>query len=374
MKKSVKIVFSILLLIILSMVGYFTYSIFGGETVYGKGKLIDLESNSIEIDGLKLNLNQVGYFQGNIPELLKDSSDVESYVILDLEIENTTDYNNSLKDLFISTNNGDNLYLYNNLYVEGSNKNISKDLLNKYHLLLTGPDFAVGEKIRGAIYIPMDELKDGEFTIVYSAGDETKEIKGKLGKEPFNDKELLELETMRTLKEDELKFGDLDNGIDLKIEDKEMKADGLTFKYSEPMYFNELKKEFTDSLMHLTAINGQEKLVILKVEVKNTTNDKKALGKFKIYRGEEDEEGIESVVTVGAEELSSGVLNEGYMDKYKLLNYRGFGPNLTPLDVNEVTVGNIIFYSSELVLGEEYYIGYSGVEENSQKLRLVLKK
>lgn len=396
MRKSVKIAFSIIGLILLLLVGFLCYIFFIDNSLYGKGKIIDFNSNPVvELNGMKLSIKQAGYFEGEILELKegilipeevyegqtlekdidkKDIKENSAYVIMDVEIENNSEYINTIGDIHLSTEKDELSSFLQKLTVKGDNKNISEELLNKYHLFLSGLEVEPGKKLRGVLYIESEKINGNKLNINYSFGDETVVIEGEVTDNKFNEEELLTLETMRTLDESETVFGDQINGISLKVEDKEMEAEGLKFKYSDVIYLEELTDEFRDGIVHLEDSSWTEKLLVVKVGIENIEDVEKHLGKFKLFKGEEDTEGISSLLTVEAEKSNNGVLEKSFMEKYDLLNYRGFGPNLIPLEGNEKTNGNIIFYSNDLELGETYYLSYEGLKEKSLKLEIVMKQ
>lgn len=396
MRKSVKIAFSIIGLILLLLVGFLCYIFFIDNSLYGKGKIIDFNSNPVvELNGMKLSIKQAGYFEGEILELKegilipeevyegqtlekdidkKDIKENSAYVIMDVEIENNSEYINTIGDIHLSTEKDELSSFLQKLTVKGDNKNISEELLNKYHLFLSGLEVEPGKKLRGVLYIESEKINGNKLNINYSFGDETVVIEGEVTDNKFNEEELLTLETMRTLDESETVFGDQINGISLKVEDKEMEAEGLKFKYSDVIYLEELTDEFRDGIVHLEDSSWTEKLLVVKVGIENIEDVEKHLGKFKLFKGDEDTEGISSLLTVEAEKSNNGVLEKSFMEKYDLLNYRGFGPNLIPLEGNEKTNGNIIFYSNDLELGETYYLSYEGLKEKSLKLEIVMKQ
>lgn len=352
----------------------------GGETLYGKGKEIKVEGkNVVNLDGMEVKVNYGGYFNGEVKEIMKDVHGMgknDGYVVLDVDVKNKENENNKMVDVNILDKNkkmlGTSIFVYEDPKLPYS---LKEEVIRKYKLLLNGREFIGKEKREGVLYIPVKKMKEGEkFYIEYSNGSRGKVLKAEITGENFKDDGIKKIKNIKSKKELNVKIGELKKGRVVDVENKVVEAEGLKIKFHKAVLFNKVPDELKDGLMHLTSVNGMEKVLLIDTEIENTTKEEAHVGSFWLLKdGENGQVQVEALKTIAAPRVGEGVVNYKLMEKYRLLNYRGFGNHMTPLKPGEKIRGNIIFYTIDLEDYGNYELEYKGIEKVSDKVKVTLK-
>lgn len=363
-------------LLVLVVLGMYVGGVFGKETIYGRGKSIELiGKDTVSAGGIDVKVVGGGYFEGSLKPLIKELSGEkpkDGYVVLNVELTNKSDIPATASDLSI-TSAKDIADVKGTALVTTVDKSfgyaVSEKFAKKYKLLMNGDTIRPKETIRGAVYVPVSKFdRKNAFKIVYRGAGLNKSVKAEVSRWNFDDGELLDVANMPTTAKANLTLGALKKGKQVKVEEQIVKAEGLSMFAGNGYFFGKTSDEFTRGILHLTSSNTTEKVLFVDMTIQNVSKDAKHVGNFELVVPKADGSGKVTLTSVRTE-ISGNVsktMDKTFMSTYSLLNYPGFGPGVKPLKAGAKVEGRVLFFSSDLLDMANAEMRYVGLEKKTK--------
>lgn len=365
-----------LAVLVLIVLGMYVGGVFGKETLYGRGKAIEIVgSDTVSAGGIDVKVVGGGYFDGSLKPLIKGFAGEKAkdgYVVLNVEMTNKSDIPATASDLSI-TSAKDIANVKGTALVATTDKElgyaVSKKLARTYKLLMNGDTIRPKETIRGAVYVPVEKFdRKNEFKIVYRGAGLNKSVKAEVSRWNFDDGDLLDVENMPKTADSKLTLGDLKKGKQVKVEEQIVKAEGLSMFAGNGYFFGKASDEFTRGILHLTSSNTTEKVLFVDMTIQNVSKDAKHVGNFELVVPKADGSGSVTLKSVRTE-ISGNVsktMDKTFMSTYSLLDYPGFGPGVKPLKAGAKVEGRVLFFSSDLLDMSNVEMRYVGLEKTTK--------
>lgn len=364
-------------LLVVIGIGLYVGGVFGKDTLYGRGKSIEvIGSDTLSSGGITMKVNGGGYFNGSLDGLLKHFPGERSgdgYFVFDVSFKNTSDLPVTVGDVDVASTRD----IYD---VKGTalvstfdskiDRSIPKKVAKEYRLVMNGDTILPRETIRGALYIGVKGLdRKKAVSVLYRGGGNEKAIKVDITRWNFEDDDLMKVNNIFDTKVNKLSLGDLRKGKQVKVEERTVNSEGLSMTAGNAYYFDKYSDKFSSSINHLVSTTTREKVLLVDMTIQNVSKDDKQLGDFTLKIPRVSGKGydvVESVRTMQTGSMSNSVDGK-FGDTYSLLNYPGFGPGMKPLKAGETVKGRVLFYSSSIVPETRSVISYKPVGKSKVK-------